>query len=137
MLLKKTYSVTGSDSSKIFVDRYKKDHRGADTILLDAVTIKTEAKYDCLYSNKVLHHLKKNDLKKSFRRQKTVLNDGGILFHSFWYGDKEEEHHGLLFVYYLEGQIIDMVKDDYEILGKEKYTEMAADDSFYIVLKVH
>jgi hypothetical protein len=81
--------------------------------------------------------LKKNDLKKSFRRQKTVLNNGGILFHSFWHGDKEEEHRGLLFVYYLESQIIDIVKNDFEILGIEKYAEMEADDSFYIVLKVY
>ena len=134
-MLKKSYVVTGSDSSQIFVDRYKKAHKGTDVTLLDAVTINTEEKFDCIYSNKVLHHLKQSGLSKSIYRQKAVLNDGGILFHSFWHGDKEEEHQGLLFVYYLEGQIIDIVKDDFEILGIEKYTEMATDDSFYIVLK--
>ena len=134
-ILKKSYVVTGSDSSQIFVDRYKKGHKGADVILLDAVTINTEEKFDCIYSNKVLHHLKQSDLRKSLHRQKAVLNDGGILFHSFWHGDKEEKHHGLLFVYYLEAQLIDMVEEDFEVLGIKRYAEMAADDSFYIALK--
>jgi len=134
-ILKESYVVTGSDSSQIFVDRYKKGNKGADVILLDAVIINTEGKFDCIYSNKVLHHLKQNDLSKSLQRQKAVLNDGGILFHSFWHGDKEEKHHGLLFVYYLEVQLIEMVKDDFEIVGMKRYSEMAADDSFYIVLK--
>ena len=103
--------------------------------MLDAVTINTEDKFDCIYSNKVLHHLKQSDLSESIHRQKAVLNDGSILFHSFWYGDKEKKHHGLLFVYYLEDQLIDMVKDDFDIGGMKRYAEMAADDSFYIVLK--
>lgn len=134
-ILKESYLVTGSDSSQIFVDRYKKEHKGAEVILLDAVTINTEDKFDCIYSNKVLHHLKQSDLSKSIYRQKAVLNDGGTLFHSFWHGDKEEKHHGLLFVYYLETQLIDMVKDDFDIVAMKRYAEMAADDSFYIVLK--
>jgi cyclopropane fatty-acyl-phospholipid synthase-like methyltransferase len=134
-ILKETYVATGSDSSQIFVDRYNNSNKDADVILLNAVTIDTEIKFDCIYSNKVLHHLKKVDLIKSFRRQKDVLNDGGILFHSFWYGNKEEEHHGLLFVYYLEDQLIEIVKDDFEILEMKKYSEMETDDSIYIVLK--
>lgn len=134
-ILKESYVATGSDSSQIFVDRYKKGHKGADVILQDAVTINTEEKFDCIYSNKVLHHLKQVDLKKSLLKQKSVLNDGGILFHSFWHGDKEEKHHGLLFVYYLETQLIEMVEDDSEIVGMKRYSEMATDDSFYIVLK--
>jgi len=28
-----------------------------------------------------------------------------------------------------------MVKDDFDIVGMKRYAEMAADDSFYIVLK--
>ena len=46
-----------------------------------------------------------------------------------------EEHHGLLFVYYLEEQLIEKVKDDFEILEMKRYSEMATNDSFYIVLK--
>jgi len=134
-ILTRSYVVTGSDSSQIFVDQYKQGHEDADVIVLDAVKVEAGKKFDCIYSNKVLHHLKKRDLDKSIHRQKDVLNDGGILFHSFWHGHKVEEHHGMLFVYYLEEQLIEKVQDDFEILEIKKYSEMETNDSFYIVLK--
>ena len=58
-ILKKYYKVAGSDSSKIFVERYKKQHPDADVFLLDATEISLDRKFDCIYSNKVLIHLTK------------------------------------------------------------------------------
>lgn len=135
-ILKKYYKVAGSDSSKIFVERYKKQHPDSDVFLLDATDIKIHRKFDCLYSNKVLIHLTKEDCLRSFKMQKKILNAGGILFHSFWHGDKVEEHQGLLFTYYTDYELMAMVKDDYDILKVQKYMEFEEDDSLYIVLKV-
>jgi len=67
---------------------------------LDAVTIVTDKTFDCVYSNKALHHLTRSDLRRSFLRQKDILNGGGLLKHIFWYGSKEEVHNVLRFVYY-------------------------------------
>ena len=63
-ILKKSYAVTGSDNSQVFLDKYKEKYREADLLLLDAITLQTDRKFDCIYSNKVLHHLTQEDLWK-------------------------------------------------------------------------
>jgi cyclopropane fatty-acyl-phospholipid synthase-like methyltransferase len=134
-MLSKTYKATGSDTSKIFIVRYKKKDNRADLIMLDAVTMNTNRKFDCIYSNKVLHHLTKEELKISFFYQMKVLNNGGILFHSFWHGDKTEEYDGLLFTYYTENELETIVDKYYSVLEIKRYKEMEDDDSFYVVLQ--
>jgi len=134
-ILNESFKATGSDNSKIFLDLYRKENPGSDFILLDAVTLETERKFDCLYSNKVLHHLSKNELKQSFERQKSIVTDDGLLFHSFWYGDKEEKFKGLRFVYYNENTIKEVIGNSLKIIEFAKYKEMEENDSFYIILK--
>ena len=134
-ILGRDFNVTGSDNSRVFIDIYKKKNSNADIFLLDAKTMNTDRKFDCIYSNKVLHHLNKEDLKTSLDNQLSNLNSNGILFHSFWYGNKEEEYSGLLFVYYTEKTILKMIGSDYEILDIQKFSEMEKDDSMYIILR--
>ena len=122
-ILGKTFTVTGSDNSQIFLDRYKKQNPNADLLMLDAVTIPTDRKFDCIYSNKVLHHLLREDLKKSLQRQKDVLNPNGIAFHSFWKGDKDENYDGMLFTRYQIDELKKIIGDDFDILLIETYTE--------------
>ena len=69
-ILSKFFKATGSDSSQVFLDRYKQENPEADLLKLDAVTIPTDRTFDCIYSNKVLHHLTRKELKESFQRQK-------------------------------------------------------------------
>jgi len=134
-ILKKSYTVTGSDYSQIFLDKYKKNNPDADLFLLDVTTLQTEQKFDCVYSNKVLHHLTKEDLIKSLQRQKEILNPNGIAFHSFWKGNKTENMEGLLFTYYEIEDLKKITEDDFEILAIETYTEMEKDDSIYVILR--
>lgn len=79
-ILSYTFEVTGSDNSKVFLDLYRKKNRATDLVLLDAVEMDIDRKFDCIYSNKVLHHLKKKELKVSFKKQYDVLNDGVFCF---------------------------------------------------------
>ena len=134
-ILKKSYAVTGSDSSQIFLDKYKERHPDSDLLLLDAVTIQTDRKFDCIYSNKVLHHLTKEGLVKSLQRQKNLLNPNGILFHSFWKGSRTENIEGLLFTYYETSDLKKIMESDFEILSMETYTEMEKDDSICAILR--
>ena len=134
-LLGKTYKVTGSDSSQIFLDLYCKNHASADLIRLDARTLKTDRRFDCIYSNKVLHHLSDKELLHSLKRQSQLLNPSGILFHSFWYGDSEEFMHGLRFRYYSQEILLQMVKPYFDVLEADRYTEIDPYDSLYLVLK--
>ena len=134
-ILKKSYAVTGSDNSQIFLDKYKKNNPDADLLLLDATSLQTEQKFDCIYSNKVLHHLTKEDLVKSLQRQKEILNPNGIVFHSFWKGNKTENMEGLIFTYYEMDDLKKITENDFEILSIETYTEMEKFDSIYVILR--
>ena len=134
-ILKKSYTVTGSDNSQVFLDKYREKHQDADLLLLDAVTVKTERRFDCIYSNKVLHHLTKEDLVKSLQRQKEILNPNGIVFHSFWKGSKTEDIEGLLFTYYEMDDLKKMAESNFDVLAIETYAEMEKDDSIYVILR--
>ena len=134
-LLSEDFRVTGSDNSRAFLERYRQKNANADLLLLDAVTIETDRHFDCIYSNKVLHHLTREQLKKSLERQADVLNDKGILFHSFWYGDKEEEHVGMRFVYYTQETLRQLIGPQYDVLALENYDEMGQNDSIYFMLQ--
>ena len=134
-ILKQSYKMTGSDSSDAFLDLYREKDNGAHLINLDAITLKTSDNYDAIYSNKVLVHLSKDELKQSLLRQSKILNTNGIAFHTFWHGDKEEEMDGLRFVYYTVDQIINIVPKKFEILESSLYEEMEKEDSICLVLK--
>jgi SAM-dependent methyltransferase len=134
-LLQRYYRVTGSDGSAIFVDRYRALDPKADVVVIDAVEIDTECRFDAIYSNKVLHHLSKPDAARSLTAQHRVLNPGGIAFHSLWSGDKLEEHHGLLFQQYTAESFSEFIIEQFEVLESHVYAEMESDDSLYVVLK--
>ena len=134
-MLAEEYEVTGSDLSQVFIELYRKEHPGSDLMVLDAVKMDTHRRFDCIYSNKVLHHLTKEDLKRSFKNQYYVLNDGGLLFHSFWRGDHEEMMQGLRFVYYDPVKLLADIMEDYTLVEMSSYTEMEDNDSFYIILR--
>ncbi len=133
--LTRSYNVTGSDNSRIFIDRYLREHPEADLMVLDAVSMKTERTYDCIYSNKVLHQLDREQLKESFHLQKKVLKPGGLLLHSFWYGKEFEEIHDFISYNITEEELISIVEKDYKVLRLELYAEMEEDDSLFILLE--
>lgn len=135
-LLAQSYTVTGSDSSKVFLDIYQEKSPLAELLELDAVTIETEKTFDCIYSNKVLHHLLKSDLQRSFARQKQLLNKNGLLMHSFWLGNKEEEMHGLRFVYYTEEALLELIGPGFDVAAITTYTEIEDGDSLYLLLRL-
>ncbi|MBK5108362.1 MAG: class I SAM-dependent methyltransferase [Anaerolineales bacterium] len=134
-LLSQQYQVTGSDTSRVFLDRYRKNHPGADLLLLDAETIETSRRFAGLYSNKVLHHLSSEQLQASFLRQQAVLLPEGIALHSFWLGDGEEFMDGLRFRCYSEDYLHALVEPNFTILESTRYKEFEADDSLYLILK--
>ena len=134
-ILSEFFQVTGSDNSKLFLERYRKRNAGADLVLLDAVTMNINRRFDGIYSNKVLHHLTREEIRKSFKAQVNVLNNSGILFHSFWYGNKEEEFAGLRVVYYTEETFGEIIGGEYEVVTSERYSELERDDSIIFVLR--
>ncbi|MCO5198631.1 MAG: class I SAM-dependent methyltransferase [Anaerolineae bacterium] len=135
-LLSKHFTVTGSDYARPFLERYREIDPSADLLQLDAITLDTDRTFDAIYSNKVLQHLTRDELRQSLARQLKLLNDGGIALHAFWYGDKPDElMHGLRFVYYTEETLRVQIDTQFELLRSERFAEMEDGDSLFVVLR--
>lgn len=102
---------------------------------LDAVTIDINETFDCIYSNKVLMHLSRDEFRKSLHHQSEKLNTNGILFFSLWYGNSSENYDGLLFNYYTEESILPYLPKSLLIEAIKRYTEEEENDSLYVVLR--
>ena len=133
--LKKTYTVSGSDLSDEFIIRCKKKHSDIDFLKLDAVSIKTDKLFDCVFSNKVLHHLTLDELKKSFKRQQEVIVKNGLFAHTFWLGDKEFTLQGILFIFHSREHLLKLVSEYFTILELYDYKEFDEGDSILILAK--
>lgn len=129
------YNVTGSDFSKLLLSVYQKAHPSADLITLDPIELETKRHFDAIYSNKVLHQMSEEELIQSLQRQLQILNPGGYALHSFWSGNREEDHHGLKWVYYTEEAISDLIPAEFEIIELKTYKERIDHDSLYLILK--
>ncbi len=132
-LLAEHYQVTGSDLSPIFLEKYKANNPAADLLLLDAVTIDTNRTFDCIYSNKVLHHLTDDELEQSIKRQNELLSHRGLVCHSFWAGEGEEFFHGMRFNYHTRDHLEKLIDGNWEILELSVYEEMANEDSILMI----
>jgi SAM-dependent methyltransferase len=134
-ILGRWFDASGSDTSDIFLQRYRATHPGASVLKLDAVTLETDRRFDGIFSNKVLHHMNPTEQATSFRRQAGILNPGGYAFHSFWYGDDVEEFEELLFHQHTEASIRGLVEAYFEVIELRRYTEMETEDSSFVILK--
>ncbi len=134
-LLNVYFNAVGTDESDLFVDRYKYNNPKSNVFKLDAIEMDINEKFDCFYSNKVLMHLSREQMLQSLIRQKALLKEGGLLFHSLWKGSDVEFYDGLRFVYYDKKILTTLLENDFEIVEMQLYKEVEEDDSLYIVLK--
>lgn len=134
-LLSENFHVTGSDKSQHFIELYKEKKPESDVLVMDAMKLDIDRNFDCIYSNKVLPHLTKQELDISIEKQWAVLKENGILFHTFWKGNKVEHYGGMLNQYYLEYELRNKFSEGFELLLMESYKEFEEDDSILIVLK--
>ncbi|NOQ25656.1 MAG: methyltransferase domain-containing protein [Bacteroidales bacterium] len=132
-ILRESYNVIGSDNSIEFMNHLiSKNHKG-DFLELDAITLKTDKKFDGIYSNKVLHHLKDNELIDSVKKQYEILNSDGIICHSFWKGEGSEIFKGLFVNYHSETVLEEIFKKYFGILSIEEYKEFEDKDSLLLI----
>lgn len=134
-ILSNYYYVTGSDFSKLLLTVYQNLNSDADLITLDPVDLDTNRKFDSVFSNKVLHQMKESELNSSLKNQLKLLNIGGMAIHSFWSGNKEEDHHGLKWIYYTEESLSRQIPDEFEIVDMKTYKDRIDHDSIYVLLK--
>ncbi len=133
--LNNDYKATGSDLSDEFLLRNRKRYTDIPFLKLDAVTIQSDKQYDCLFSNKVLHHLTLAQLEESLLRQKSVIVKDGLFAHSFWLGDKDLEMEGMLFKFYNREFLLKLISNYFTISELYDYTEFDKGDSIFILAK--
>ncbi len=133
--LAERYEVVGSDSSQVFLDRYAHRRPETELLLLDAVTIETTRSFDCIYSNKVLHHLTTDELTRSLRRQAELIGPDGLLLHGLWAGTSTENYEGLHSQQYTANTLAAAMPDSLVIAECTSYQEMTAGDSIQVILR--
>jgi len=126
------YDVTGSDNSNEFLNHLISENPKGKFIELDAITLRTDQKFDGIYSNKVMHHLKDDELITSIKRQNEILNPNGIICHSFWKGEGSEVFKGLFVNYHSISTLTKAYQKYFEILSIEDYKEFDDNDSLLL-----
>jgi len=134
-IINRDYKVVGSDNSQEFLKRLICDNPDGRFLELDATTIMIAEKFDGIYSNKVLHHLKDKELNDSIIRQFDILNTNGIICHSFWEGEGSEIFKGLYVNYHTESTLRKFFEKYFEIIMLEKYREFEDSDSLLLIGK--
>ena len=134
-ILNEYYKVVGSDNSTEFLKYLITENPKGEFLELDAITLKTDRKFDGIYSNKVLHHLKDDELMDSVIRQYDILNPNGIVCHSFWKGKGSEIFKGLFVNYHSEETLRRIFQHYFEVLLLEDYKEFEDNDSILLIGK--
>jgi len=133
--LKLNYGVVGSDNSDEFLRRCRQRHPDVEFLNIDAINLDIDRQFDCVYSNKVLHHFSLDKLICSFKRQCRVIADGGLFAHSFWIGDEEFEKDGMYFRFHDREALIRLVGEHFDIIEMLEYKEFEDGDSLFVVGK--
>jgi trans-aconitate methyltransferase len=134
-ILNESFQVIGSDNSTLFLSHLNAENPQGEFLELDASTLKTERQFDGLYSNKVLHHLKDDELASSVLRQAEVLHNGGIVCHSFWKGEGSEVFKGMFVNYHNEESLQKVFGEVFEVLRLESYPEFEEGDSLVLIAR--
>jgi cyclopropane fatty-acyl-phospholipid synthase-like methyltransferase len=132
-ILNQDYTVIGSDNSQDFLSHLVSSNPSGRFVELNAITLNIDENFDGLYSNKVMHHLKDNELINSIKRQHEILNPDGIICHSFWKGTGSEIFKGLFVNYHLEKVLREYFEKYFEILVLESYAEFEEADSLLLI----
>ena len=134
-LLSEHFKTTGSDFSMEFLNRLKNKFPQGKFLQLDAVSLETSERFDAIYSNKVLHHLRHDELVQSIKRQSELLADSGIICHSFWKGEGSEIFKGLYVQYHDKASLESLFTPYFELILLEEYEEFDQDDSLVLIAK--
>lgn len=134
-ILNKTYQVVGSDYSKEFLAHLKAKYPNHEFIQLDASNLRTNLTFDGIYSNKVLHHLKDDELEQSVMNQANILNHNGIICHTFWKGTGTEEFKGMFVNYHLKNGLKKLFNPFFDIISLKEYQEFEEGDSIQLIAR--
>ena len=82
-----------------------------------------------------MHHLKDDELIISVKGQNRILNNKGIICHSFWKGQGSEIFKGLFVNYHSITTLTKVYQEYFQILSIENYKEFDDDDSLLLIAR--
>ncbi len=117
--------------------RCKKQHK---FILLIAIFlcnagVKTIKKYDGIYSCKVYQHFELELVEKALTRQSEMLNNEGVVIHSFWIGDTVFDDGDMRALYHNKEKLLAIINKHFTLLEQVVYEEFEPHDSIFILAK--
>ncbi|CAM2949547.1 class I SAM-dependent methyltransferase, partial [Vibrio neptunius] len=127
------YHYLGSDYSDAFLVHLNDKLPHLSFIKLDAKVIKLAKNVDCIYSNKVLHHLTVCELAESLKSQRNSLNSRGYIAHSFWLGTGAEVMDGLTMQYHKKEELLELISANFNVVEAHVYEEFEAGDSIFVI----
>lgn len=136
--LAKKYDVIGSDNSPIFLNHFRKNNKNIKYMQLNAIDFEIDKKFDLIYSNKVLQHLKPHEFKQSLMQQASHLKNNGLILFTLWKSKFCIEEIGdmdFYTVFYEKDDIVKLIPDNLEVVKYKEYKEIDDNDSFYMILK--
>tara|TARA_B100000809_G_scaffold118758_1_gene117071 strand:- start:39746 stop:40327 length:582 start_codon:yes stop_codon:yes gene_type:complete len=134
-ILSELFRTTGSDNSPELLKHLIQTNPTGEFLELDASSLKTERTFDAIYSNKVLHHLKDDELHQSIQRQSEILNSKGVICHSFWNGEGSEVFKGLFVNYHNKEHLTENFESKFKILLFIEYQEFEPNDSIFLIAR--
>lgn len=109
------YDVYGIDTSKIFVKKMKEHNYKVYRKSVERIKYSNE--FIGIWACASLIHVKRNNLAKVLKKCLIALEDNGVMYFSFKYGNKEIKKDGRYFNYINEEILFDLQKElDFKIL---------------------
>ena len=133
--LSNLYQVTGSDYSKAFIDRAKVRFPDGNFMVLDGISLKTDHKYDAIYSCKVYQYFELDLIEQALNNQFERLNENGVIAHSFWIGDTTFEDGDMKAIYHNKDSLLSLIRNKFTIVEQIEYEEFEPNDSIFILAK--
>lgn len=134
-LLNQYYNTTGSDYSELFIEQLNKRHPKTTFLNLDVRTLNTSRIFDGIYSNKVLQHLSDEEVEITLEKQYQLLNNKGIIAHSFWKGKGCDTMEGIIHNYHTTEELKEPFSQKFKVISIVVYKEMEEADSILIIAK--
>ena len=81
--------------------------------------LKTNRKFDAIFSNRLFHHLTEHEIQLSLKKQHALLNEKGLICHVFYTGRKGYKKDGISGNYISGEKAINLITtSNFEIVEK-------------------
>lgn len=108
--IEKGYKVTALDLSPVLAIKASK-YIGQDVIIADMKDLNYDNKFIGIWACASLLHLTEKEILETLNRCHKALKNGGVIYASFKYGEKNYEKNGRDFTCFTKDKFLNLIKD--------------------------